>query len=238
MKRLVILAILSLNSCSSQNEIAKSLSMVDTNLLYPSPNVVISYHSEWTKIHYIEKIAAFKSNPLQFGDIVFIGNSITEQGGNWGQRFNNLKVKNRGIAGDVTAGVLNRLAEIYHYKPKKVFIKIGINDLFHDELTPEYVANNIKLMVDKIHLESPDTKIYVQTILPTVNNSSLKTKIAATNAIIKSSTPTNYYRVIDLHPKFADANDLMINSYSTDGLHLSEAGYIVWQNYIKEFVAN
>ena len=236
MKIIFILAItfLSLNSCSSQSNPTPK---ADKSYLYPSPNVVISYHSEWTKTHYIKKIAEFKANPLQFGDIVLVGNSITEQGGNWGQRFNNSKVKNRGIAGDVTAGVINRLAEIYYYKPKKVFLKIGINDLFQDNLTPEYVANTIKLIVDKIHLESPDTKIYVHTILPTANNTALKTKIVETNTIIKNSV-SSYYQVIDLHPLFADANDLMISSYTVDGVHLTEAGYVLWQNYIKELVNN
>ena len=157
MKKAIFLTILflSLTSCSSQSDMPTPTPVKDTNFLYPSPNVVIPYHIEWTKTHYIERIATFKANPIQTGDIVFIGISITEQGGNWGQRFNNPKVKNRGIAGDVTAGVLNSLAEIYYYKPKKVFIKIGINDLFHNELTPGYVANNIKSIVSKIHLESP-----------------------------------------------------------------------------------
>ena len=239
MKKMFFLAILflSLTSCSSQSDITNNPT-VDTNSLYPSPNVLIPYHSEWTKTHYVEKIAQFKASPLQLGDIVFIGNSITELGGNWGQRFNNPKVKNRGIAGDVTAGVINRLAEIYYYKPKKVFIKIGINDLFHNELTPEYVANNIKSIADKIHLESPETKIYVQTILPTANNNPSKERISATNAILKSFTPTNYFQIIDLHSVFADANDLMVPSYTTDGLHLTESGYVVWQNYIIEFVNN
>lgn len=237
---------MSLNSCSSQGDKSTPTPTptptltpkTDTSYLYPSPSVVIPYHTAWTKTHYIEKIAEFKANPLQFGDIVFVGNSLTEQGGNWGQRLNNSKVKNRGIAGDVTAGVLNRLAEIYYYKPKKVFLKIGINDLFHNELSPEYIVNNIKSIVDKIHLESPDTKIYVQTILPTSNNTALKAKIAATNAIIKNSVPSNYCQVIDLHSIFADANDLMISSYTVDGVHLSEAGYIIWQNYIKGLVNN
>ena len=172
MRLLFIFAItlFSVNFCSSQINITKSANG-DTDSLYPSPDIVIPYHSAWTKTHYIERIAEFKANPLQFGDIVFIGNSITEQGGDWGQRFNNPKVKNRGISGDVSAGVINRLAEICYYKPEKVFIKIGINDLFHNELTPEYIANNIKLIVDKIHLESPETKIYVQTILPSRDNS-------------------------------------------------------------------
>lgn len=209
-----------------------------TASLYPAPNIVIPYHSAWTKTHYIERIAEFKDNPLQYGDIVFIGNSITEQGGNWAQRFNNSKVKNRGIAGDVTAGVTNRLAEIYYYKPTKVFLKIGINDLFQNDLTPEYVANAISQIVAKIRLESPETKIYVQTILPTSNNTALKSKIAAANTIIKNSVQSNNYKVLDLHAIFADANDLMISSYSVDGVHLTESGYLLWQNYIKEFVDN
>lgn len=240
MKIIFFLAItfLSLTSCSSQNDIPTPIPVIDPNTLYPSPSVVIPYHTAWTKTHYVEKIAEFKANPLQFGDIVFVGNSLTEQGGNWGQRFNNAKAKNRGIAGDVTAGVLNRLAEIYYYKPKKVFLKIGINDLFHDELSPEYIANNIKLIVDKIHLESPETKIYVQTILPTANNTPLKAKIAATNTILKAMPPTNYLQIIDLHSRFADQNDLMIGSYTNDGLHLTELGYLAWQYYIIEFVNN
>lgn len=239
MKKIIFITILflSLISCSSQGEIVK-IPSIDINTLYPSPSLVIAYHSEWTKKHYIEKIAEFKAKPLQFGDIVFIGNSITEQGGNWGQRFNNPKVKNRGIAGDVTAGILNRLGEIYYYKPKKVFLKIGINDLFHNELTPDYVANNIKLIVDKIHLESPETKIYVQTILPTANNNPSKERIAATNTILKAMPPADYLKIIDLHSRFADQNDLMIGSYTNDGLHLTELGYVAWQYYIIEFVNN
>jgi lysophospholipase L1-like esterase len=238
MKTLIIAALflLSLTSCSSQSDIPTPVTDIGT--LYPSPNVVIPYHSEWTKIHYIKKIAEFKANPLQFGDIIMVGNSITELGGNWGQRFNNPKVKNRGIAGDVTAGVLNRLAEIYYYKPKKVFLKIGINDLFHNELTPEYIANNIKLIVDKIHLESPSTKIYVQTLLPTANNIPSKERIAATNTILKAMPSTNYLQIIDLHSRFADKNDVMIGSYTNDGLHLTELGYLAWQYYIIEFVNN
>lgn len=240
MKYLFFLAvmIMSFTSCSSQTVTQTPKAVVDLSKLYPLPNVVIPHHNEWTKGHYIEKIAEFKANPLQFGDIVFIGNSITEQGGNWGQRFNNPKVKNRGIAGDVTAGVLNRLAEIYYYKPKKVFLKIGINDLFHNELTPEYIANNIKLIVDKIHLESPYTKIYVQTILPTANNKPPKEKIIATNALLKAMPTTNYLQIIDLHSIFADINNLIKPGLTKDNLHLNETGYDLWEKSIIEFVNN
>jgi lysophospholipase L1-like esterase len=49
---------------------------------------------------------------------------------------------------------------------------------------------------------------------------------------------TANYKIIDLHPIFADANDLMISSYSTDGVHLTESGYQLWKNFIAEFVTN
>ena len=237
MRLLFIFAItlFSVNFCSSQINITKSANG-DTDSLYPSPDIVIPYHSAWTKTHYIERIAEFKANPLQFGDIVFIGNSITEQGGDWGQRFNNPKAKNRGISGDVSAGVINRLAEICYYKPEKVFIKIGINDLFHNELTPEYIANNIKLIVDKIHLESPETKIYVQTILPSRDNSPPKEKIIATNAILKAMTPSDNLKIIDLFSVFANSNNLMNTGLTKDNLHLNETGYDLWENSIREFV--
>ena len=40
-------------------------------------------------------------------------------------------VRNRGISGDVTDGVLLRLGELIKYKPTSIFIMIGINDLFN-----------------------------------------------------------------------------------------------------------
>lgn len=235
MRALIIAALFffTLTSCSAQ---INQTSTADTSNLYPSPDKVIPHHNEWTKGHYKERIAEFKANPLELGDIVFIGNSITEQGGDWAQRFDNAKVKNRGIAGDVTAGVLARLKEIYYYKPEKVFLKIGINDLFHSDLNPEYVANNIKLIVAMIHQESPTTKIYVQTILPSRDNNPSKERIAATNALLKEMSPTDFLQVIDLHSAFANKDDLLIGEYTHDGLHLTESGYVVWQNYIKAFV--
>ena len=238
MKKLIIAGIFffSLSLILAQTN-QTSTSSTNINISnYPSPSTIIPHHSDWTKGHYKEKIAEFKASPLEMGDIVFVGNSITEQGGDWAQRFDNGKVKNRGIAGDVTAGVIARLKEIYYYKPEKVFLKIGINDLFHSDLNPEYVANNIKLIVAMIHQESPKTKIYVQTILPSRDNNPSKEIIAATNTLLKEMISSDFLQVIDLHSVFADKNDFMIKEYTNDGLHLTEAGYLVWQNYIKAFV--
>ena len=225
---LLVLLIVTLTSCKSKMTLTKES-------IYPAETILIPNHSEWTKKHYPERIEEFKANPLTFGDIVFIGNSITEQGGNWDKRLNNPKIKNRGISGDMTEGILARLGEIYYYKPKKVFIKIGINDLFTDNLSAEYVGNNILKIVDNIRLNSPKTKIYVQTILPTTTEKIIL-KIKTTNTILKNASLKNTYTLIDLHSVFADENDMMKKELTVDGVHLNEAGYKVWVAYIKKYL--
>ncbi|WP_309641271.1 GDSL-type esterase/lipase family protein [Flavobacterium sp.] len=227
---ILLLVIVVFASCKTKPDFTK-------DNLYPPPDIVIPYHSDWTKNHYPEKIKEFEANPLSFGDIVFIGNSITEFGGDWGKRFNNPKIKNRGISGDVTEGVLNRLGEIYYYKPTAVFLKIGINDLFNESLSSEYVGNNIVKIVKNIKKYSPKTAVYAQTILPT-SNEKMITKIQATNAILKNNSKKYGYTLIDLHSAFADKNDLMIKDYTVDGVHLSEAGYTVWVDFIKAYLTD
>ena len=195
--------------------------------IYPPASYFPSYASAWTQTtNYPNRINIFKATPLIQGGIVFIGNSITEFGYDWSARFGVNGIQNRGIAGDVTEGVLERLGEIGYFKPKAVFILIGINDIFANK-TSDFVAGNILKIVNSIHARTPDTKVYVQTILP---NGTVSTRpiIAATNLLLKSSAVANNYTVVDLHPLFADANDNIQAAYTTDGTHLTEAGYSVW----------
>lgn len=207
----------------------------DLDSIYPSINTVIETHSLFAKNHYIKRIDDFKKEPLIKNDIVFLGNSITEQGGNWSEKFNNKKIKNRGISGDTTAGVLARLGEITYYKPKQVFILIGINDLFLEEITAEYVFNNILKIVNQIHTQSEETEIFVNTILPT-SLKKIKNKIQVTNAMLLKAQKTHPFKIILLHQDFANKRDLMNKKFSTDGVHLNEKGYAVWVTKIKNLI--
>ena len=114
--------------------------------LYPTDNIDIKYHDEWGKNNYNKMINEFKKSPLNFGDVVFLGNSITQGGGDWSERLDYPNISNRGIGGDVTDGVLARLEEITFFKPRAVFLLIGINDLWNvNPETPseDYIGKNI-----------------------------------------------------------------------------------------------
>lgn len=201
--------------------------------VYPPDTLAIAYHSAWTKTHYPERIREFKKAPLQKDDIVFLGNSITEQGGDWGKRLGWQAAKNRGISGDVTEGVLKRLGELMYVKTKAVFLLIGINDIFNNATTPQYVADNILAIAKAIRKGSPQTTFYVQTILPTTT-ASIKEKIEQTNARLKKKAGRKTYKLIDTHVLFADVRDGMKKEYTKDGVHLNEDGYTLWADYLKK----
>jgi lysophospholipase L1-like esterase len=229
-----LVLIFSFNSCSQNNNETPVAHTIIPDSIYPPDNILISTHSDWTRYHYLQRIATFRADPLQPNDIVFLGNSITEQGGDWAKKMDNPKAKNRGIAGDTTEGLLARLGEVIYFKPSQVFLLIGINDMFQDQMTPTLIHQNIIEIVNKIHLGSPNTEIFVQTILPT-STVSLIDKINNTNTLILNSARKEPFMIISLHDEFK-LNGSMNMNLSVDGIHLNENGYAVWVNSIRAFV--
>lgn len=226
----------------------------DISLLYPDSTTVIKFQLDWQKQFYQNRVKEFKNNPIGKNKIVFLGNSITYGLRRWNEKFDVENIVNRGISGDYSDGILLRLEEIVFYRPIAVYILIGINDFFDDnrsrpERTPEYVAKNILLAAKFIQKRSPQTKIYIQTILP-INNQqyldekphyqflysnypSINDQINKTNEIISKN---NDFEIIDLHSHFLNSNHEMMRSLSTDGLHLNDQGYEKWINILKPFI--
>ena len=192
--------------------------------------------------HYYKRFATFQEEPaITPNDIVMLGNSLTENGGNWAARLGNPNVINRGIIGDETIGVYDRLHQILPGHPAKIFLMIGINDVSHD-LTTDSIAKMIERTARRIRRESPATALYLQSILP-INESfgrykrlSGKTnQIPEINKRIKSLSKELKCTFIDLFPLFCEkgSNSLQKN-LSTDGLHLNEAGYKIWTRQLKK----
>ena len=114
--------------------------------------------------YYHQRVTLFNTLPKTENDIVFIGNSITD-GSEWSEVFNDIQIKNRGISGDISAGIINRIDEVAIRKPSKVFLMIGINDLARG-IAADSVVKNILLIVSYLQQQTIGTKVYVQSILP------------------------------------------------------------------------
>jgi lysophospholipase L1-like esterase len=191
--------------------------------------------------YYHQRATHFKTLPQTQNDIIFVGNSITD-GGNWSELFGDIHIKNRGISGDVTKGVLNRLGEIVSRKPSKVFLLIGTNDLAHG-VPPDSVIHNIFRIVSLIHQYSPSTKMYVQSIFP-VNDHFNKfpdhvnkgKDIKYINAHLKQAADSVHYTFIDLYDVLRNKEGKMNPNYTNDGLHLLGPGYMVWKHGVYPYV--
>mgnify|MGYP001344094358 FL=1 len=206
--------------------------------LYPNIGTEIMFQPEWAKKLYYDRIEVFKQDTLRFNQIVFLGNSITEGGKDWNEKFGVVGISNRGISGDSTDGVIARLNEIIHFSPKAIFLLIGINDIYN-ELTPstDYVANNILKIIKRINHELPETKIFLQTILP-VEKEVYKDKIIEVNGMIKTFVSQSKFEIIDLYSIFVNEEGKMKKELSYDGVHLNDKGYSVWVDHIKPTVLN
>ena len=113
---------------------------------------------------YDQQVAQFKSYPNADNDIIFLGNSITARN-HWEELLQMPNAKNRGISGDTSFGILERLDEVTEGKPAKIFLLIGINDISRNFPDTLIIANYTKI-IKRIKTASPKTRIYVQTILP------------------------------------------------------------------------
>lgn len=178
---------------------------------------------------------SWKVMKLPENAIVFVGNSITDMHV-WTEAFgNDPRVVNRGNSGGYSFEVLDNVESWVRFKPAKVFIKIGTNDLGTD-YREKSIADNISKTVKIIRRESPKTEIYLQSILPAYDQKykTLKT-IQATNkqiqAIAEGDEKITY---VDLYSKMSGI--LNGSPYSLDRLHLEAYGYKVWVDAIKDYV--
>lgn len=191
-----------------------------------------------------QRRSLFEQLPIRGNDIVFLGNSITDYG-EWQELFNNRHIKNRGISGDRSGWMLDRLDPIIAGHPKKLFLLIGTNDLAAG-VSPEEVAQNVGKILDRFGEESPWTKIYVQSIFP-VNGADTKAKprnhwkkgeeIIETNKLIEALCEgRKNVLYIDVYSALVDEKGMLDKRYTNDGLHLMGEGYLVWKGVIEKYV--
>lgn len=179
----------------------------------------------------------FRSLPQTSGEIIFLGNSITD-GGEWSELFADTNIKNRGISGDVTTGVLYRLDEVAQRKPARVFLLIGTNDLARG-VSPDSVIKNILLTAAYLKQVSPATRLFVQSILP-VNeafgkfsgHTSKAAQIKVVNEKLRLQGEKYKYDFLDLFAVFADEKGKLKKNLTNDGLHLTSKGYLLWKHLL------
>jgi lysophospholipase L1-like esterase len=186
------------------------------------------------------------------GDVIFLGDSITQgwegKGAKkiWDDNFGAFKPVNLGIGGDQTGHVIWRITEgkeLEPLKPKVAVIMIGTNNTGGH--TAEQIAGGVKAIVDELQKQKPDMKILVLGVFPRAGAGlkkeelicpadKLNTKIKAINDILAKLADDKKVFYKDIGEKFLAADGALDRKIMYDFLHLTDAGYQIWADNVKE----
>ena len=183
--------------------------------------------------YYEDKVSQFKSlSKKSDKQIVMLGDSLTDRGC-WDELTNRDDVANRGIDGDTTTGVLQRL-DFLTNDTKQVFIMIGTNDLLRDKKV-NYVFTNYKNII--VSLEKKGIIPIIESVLYVGANTPPKynQNIRKLNYLLFRYAVKNKIRFVDLNKHLAP-HGFLKPIYTNDRLHLNGKGYTIWAKTIKKIM--
>lgn len=188
------------------------------------------------------KRALFDNFPVSETSIVLIGDSLTDRC-EWPDLLGCPDVLNRGISGDRVRWIFDRYVSVAEAHPAKLFFLAGENDLLAGT-KPHDVVIMIAELLSRFHEISPGTRIYVESMLPlnfsypklAGKDPAINRKIDSCNRWLERWCRKKGYTFINVAPLLKQADGQFAPEYTSDGLHPSVAGYLVWKGQIDKFV--
>ena len=167
-------------------------------------------------------------------DVIFIGDSIVEYYP-LQELFGTAKtIVNRGIRGYQTKLLLENLdAHLYGDAVDQIVLLIGTNDIGKD-IPMNEALDNLERVIQSIAREYPLSQIKLLSILPVNEGEKYKqTVYIRTNEKIREwnqaydALASAYVQVdfVPIYDSLTDSEGQLQSTYTTDGLHLSVAGY-------------
>ncbi|WP_083889666.1 SGNH/GDSL hydrolase family protein [Nostoc sp. PCC 7107] len=150
---------------------------------------------------------------------------------------------NQAISGENSTGLLKRLEIFDSTKPEIIFVMIGINDLIRGD-SDEVILENQRQIIRYLRKTHPTAQVVVQSILPHGAEEATwegrdkllllpNTRINQLNQQLKRIAARRGAKYLDLYSLFANQQGNLRPELSTDGLHLSPAGYLVWRTALQ-----
>lgn len=178
-------------------------------------------------------------------DVIFIGDSIVEYYP-LQELFGTAKtIVNRGIRGYQTKLLLENLdVHLYGDAVDQIVLLIGTNDIGKDVPMNE-TLDNLERVIQSIARDYPLSQIKLLSILPVNEGEKYKqTVYIRTNEKIREwnqayEALTSAYMQVDFVPVYdslIDSEGQLKKDYTTDGLHLSVAGYQALSEALKEYL--
>ncbi len=178
-----------------------------------------------------------ENNSMNGCDVVFVGDSLTD-GYPIYKFYSDIKAYNRGIGGDRTQDVLDRIeVSVYNAKPKVIVILIGGNDVLAGK-SEDYIIGNYRKILNLFKENLPNTKVIIQSNYPLATDyAKFNTTMLSLNGKLSNLASEFNYTFVDLYPYLLDTqtNELTLN-LTPDSVHLNESGYEIVTSVLKPII--
>lgn len=169
--------------------------------------------------------------------IVFTGSSSVRMWKNLPSVFPEHQILNTGFGGSQTIDLLGYSKElILKYKPKKVFIYEGDNDISAKKKSKE-IIHTFNELITQIKKSDSITNIVIISPKPSIVRWNLKGKYKRLNRklekICKKDYNLEYANVWDI---MLDKRKLKTDLFLNDGLHMNAKGYELWFSVLKNYI--
>jgi acyl-CoA synthetase (AMP-forming)/AMP-acid ligase II len=179
------------------------------------------------------------SNPPSTGAVLFTGSSSIRFWDDLQKRFPTTRIIRRGFGGSETSDLIYFFDRIiFRYRPAKVFIYTGENDIAMGGKTVEQTVADFETLITRIREKLPETKIYIISLKPSPARKKYLDDYKKVNAGIKGLVRKNknaYF--INVFDKMLRENGLpMEDLFGADKLHMNTKGYDIWQKVLTPYL--
>ncbi|HCQ13035.1 GDSL-type esterase/lipase family protein [Flavobacterium sp.] len=189
-----------------------------------------------------EIIAFLKQDSIQKpedGMVLFIGSSSFRLWKDVKEDFKNPNILNRAFGGATLLDVIQyQEAVALQYKPKKIFIYCGENDVASsDKVTPKMVLKRFKTLYKSLRNHFPETPIVFVSLKPAISRWAMKDRMIATNKLIHGFMKNKKNAVfVDIWDAMLENGEPKKDIFKEDNLHMNSQGYAIWVKEMNSLV--
>jgi lysophospholipase L1-like esterase len=169
---------------------------------------------------------------------VFTGSSSVRLWENLQEEFPEIPIINTGFGGSQATDLLIHLDElVIRYRPEKVFIYEGDNDLNAGKQAAQ-IMKDIDMIVTRIHQKLPETNIVLISAKPSPSRWQLKTSYTVLNDLIRQyATTHDQVNFMNVWNVMLDKSGRPISEiFIADSLHMNAKGYAIWNKSVIPFM--
>lgn len=157
---------------------------------------------------------------IEADSIVLVGDSITAQG-DWESLLSEFPVVAEGHPGFTSEQLVPVARQVAEHRPRAVVVLAGTNDR-RDGRPADWTIRHLDAIVQSFVELSPGTDVVLATVLPRDDDPDM---VVDVNRRIGELAETNGVELVDLHAALVSNGGRLRPTDTTDGVHLTPAGY-------------